>query len=74
MNQFAIIDPARDKANDECGVFGIYKNNDELDVVSITHDALYSLQHRGHVSAGITKRRSPSCQTATSPSVMCATP
>ncbi len=54
MNQFAIIDPARDKANDECGVFGIYKNNDELDVVSITHDALYSLQHRGHVSAGIT--------------------
>ena len=39
---------------DECGVFGIYKNNDELDLVAITHDALYSLQHRGHVSAGIT--------------------
>lgn len=54
MNQFALIDPALDKANDECGVFGIYKNNDDLDVVSITHDALYSLQHRGHVSAGIT--------------------
>ena len=54
MNQFAIIDPARDKANDECGVFGIYKNNDDLNIVSITHDALYSLQHRGHVSAGIT--------------------
>ena len=54
MNQFAVIDPTRDKVNDECGVFGIYKNNDDLDVVSITHDALYSLQHRGHVSAGIT--------------------
>ncbi len=48
------ITPALDKANDECGVFGIYKSNDDLDVVSITHDALYSLQHRGHVSAGIT--------------------
>lgn len=45
---------AFDKVKDECGVFGIYKNNDNLDVVSITHDALYSLQHRGHVSAGIT--------------------
>lgn len=48
------INPALDKAMDECGVFGIYKNNDDLNVVSITHDALYSLQHRGHVSAGIT--------------------
>ena len=45
---------AFEKVKDECGVFGIYKNDDSLDVVSITHDALYSLQHRGHVSAGIT--------------------
>ena len=48
------LNPASDKVMDECGVFGIYKNNDDLNVVSITHDALYSLQHRGHVSAGIT--------------------
>lgn len=54
MKDYVDIIPALDKANDECGVFGIYKNNDDLDVVSITHDALYSLQHRGHVSAGIT--------------------
>lgn len=51
---YAEINPALDKAMDECGVFGIYKNNDDLDVVAITRDALYSLQHRGHVSAGIT--------------------
>ena len=54
MKNYAVINPALDKAMDECGVFGIYKNNDELDLVAITHDALYSLQHRGHVSAGIT--------------------
>ena len=54
MTNFVTIQPALDKANDECGVFGIYKNNDDLDVVAVTHDALYSLQHRGHVSAGIT--------------------
>ncbi len=51
---YITINPALDKAMDECGVFGIYKNNDDINVVSITHDALYSLQHRGHVSAGIT--------------------
>ena len=51
---YAEINPALDKAMDECGVFGIYKNNDDLDVAAITRDALYSLQHRGHVSAGIT--------------------
>lgn len=54
MTNFVEINPALDKANDECGVFGIYKNNDDINVVSVTHDALYSLQHRGHVSAGIT--------------------
>ncbi len=42
-----------DKPNDECGVFGFY-NNDNADVVSIAHDALYGLQHRGQESAGIT--------------------
>ena len=54
INNYVEITPARDKVMDECGVFGIYKNNDDLNVVSVTHDALYSLQHRGHVSAGIT--------------------
>lgn len=54
MTKYVDINPALDKAMDECGVFGIYKNNEDLNVVSITHDALYSLQHRGHVSAGIT--------------------
>ena len=54
MTKYVDINPALDKAMDECGVFGIYKNNDDLNVVTITHDALYSLQHRGHVSAGIT--------------------
>ena len=44
-----------DKVNDECGVFGIFKDkNDDFDIVSVTHDALYSLQHRGQESAGIT--------------------
>ncbi len=48
-----VIDKRRDKVNDECGVFGIY-NNDDLDLVSLTHDGLYGLQHRGQESAGIT--------------------
>lgn len=54
MTKSVNIDYAADKLHEECGVFGIYKNNSELDVVEITHDALYGLQHRGHVSAGIT--------------------
>ncbi len=39
--------------HDECGVFGIYKNNAETDIVEETYLALYSLQHRGQVGAGI---------------------
>ena len=53
INKYVNI-TSQDKAHEECGVFGIYKNNSELDVVDITHDALYGLQHRGHISAGIT--------------------
>lgn len=41
-----------DKIHDECGVFGIYKN-DERDIVDETYLALYALQHRGTVGAGI---------------------
>ena len=53
MTQYREFYPDHDKPMDECGVFGIYRNNDDLNVVTVTHDALYSLQHRGHVSAGI---------------------
>lgn len=53
MTKYVDINPQLDKLNDECGVFGIY-NNDNLDTVEITHDALYGLQHRGQISAGIT--------------------
>ena len=35
-----------DKFKEECGVFGIY-SNDELDVSNITYYGLYALQHRG---------------------------
>lgn len=38
--------------HEECGVFGIYNNND-LDAVHLTYLGLYSLQHRGQVSCGI---------------------
>ena len=49
----SIENPRSDKAQDECGVFGFY-NNDGLDSIAVTHDALYGLQHRGQISAGIT--------------------
>lgn len=39
--------------HDECGVFGIYKNDNNIDIVDETYLALYALQHRGQVGAGI---------------------
>ena len=54
IKNFVDIDTKLDKFNDECGVFGIYRNDDNLDSVAITHDALFGLQHRGQESAGIT--------------------
>lgn len=39
------------KLNDKCGVFGIYSNDD--DVARWTYFGLFSLQHRGQQSAGI---------------------
>ncbi len=39
--------------HDECGVFGIYNNNDEMNIVEETYLAMYTLQHRGQVGAGI---------------------
>lgn len=41
-----------DHIQDECGVFGIFKN-DDIDIVEETYLALYALQHRGQVGAGI---------------------
>ena len=42
-----------DKVHEECGVFGVYRKGDELDVVSTTYYALYALQHRGQESCGM---------------------
>lgn len=42
-----------DKVHEECGVFGVYRRGDELDVVSTTYYALYALQHRGQESCGM---------------------
>ncbi len=39
--------------HDECGVFGIYKNDNNIDIVDETYLALYALQHRGQIGAGI---------------------
>lgn len=42
-----------DTLHEECGVFGIFTKNGELDVVRETYFALYALQHRGQQSCGI---------------------
>ncbi|MDL2287561.1 amidophosphoribosyltransferase [Eubacteriales bacterium OttesenSCG-928-G02] len=42
------------KLHEECGVFGIFSNDKEIDVARLTYIALYSLQHRGQESCGIT--------------------
>lgn len=42
----------QDKLKEECGVFGVFSNND-LDVSKLTYYGLYALQHRGQESAGI---------------------
>ncbi len=42
-----------DKLNEECGVFGVYKDGTNIDVSRLTYYGLFSLQHRGQESAGI---------------------
>ena len=41
-----------DSLSEECGVFGIYCS-DEKKVLELTHLALYAMQHRGRVGAGM---------------------
>ncbi len=42
-----------DTIHEECGLFGIYTTEGEVDVVRETYYALYALQHRGQQSCGI---------------------
>ncbi|AYD40951.1 amidophosphoribosyltransferase [Clostridium fermenticellae] len=42
-----------DKFKDECGVFGIFSTEENIDVASTVYYGLYALQHRGQESAGI---------------------
>ena len=42
IKNYVDIDTKLDKVNDECGVFGIYRNDDDIDVVAAANDALYS--------------------------------
>ena len=46
----AELDP-REKAQDECGVFGVFAPGEE--VAKLVYFGLYALQHRGQESAGI---------------------
>lgn len=45
------VEPASDKPEEACGVFGIYAPGE--DVAKLTYFGLYALQHRGQESAGI---------------------
>ncbi len=47
-----IFDPATDKPQDECGVFGLYSPQ-PADVGWLTYLGLFALQHRGQEAAGI---------------------
>ena len=39
--------------HEECGVFGVYSNDESLDVAAAVHYGLFALQHRGQESCGI---------------------
>lgn len=42
-----------DKFKEECGVFGIFSKDKDINVAAITYYGLYALQHRGQESCGI---------------------
>ncbi len=42
-----------EKPHEECGVFGVYRRDEALDVVAETYYGLYALQHRGQESCGM---------------------
>lgn len=46
-----------DKLREECGVFGVYSSDPEINVVPLVYYGLFSLQHRGQESAGIAVAR-----------------
>jgi len=53
VNEYDLSQFEDDKLHEECGVFGIYDPQHELDVARLTFFGLYALQHRGQESAGI---------------------
>lgn len=53
MNNEFLNNPPIKSIQEECGVFGIYKNDDDIDVVGEVYNGLYALQHRGQEGAGI---------------------
>ncbi|WP_050606932.1 amidophosphoribosyltransferase [Clostridium niameyense] len=42
-----------DKFKEECGVFGIFSKDKDINVAAITYYGLYALQHRGQESCGM---------------------
>ncbi|BDP43164.1 amidophosphoribosyltransferase [Deinococcus aetherius] len=47
-----LFDPATDKPQDECGVFGLY-SPEPSDLAWLTYLGLFALQHRGQEAAGM---------------------
>ncbi len=47
------IDINEDSLKEECGVFGVYNKDGEMDAAQTIYYGLYALQHRGQESCGI---------------------
>ncbi len=45
---------ARDKMEEECGIFGVYSKEVRDDIMGLGYYGLFALQHRGQESAGLT--------------------